>query len=247
MIEILEKVCENCGNPLGKRQKRYCGYSCIFQGINKKKEEDSWHPTITPELHDIIEGSLMGDGSLELQKTCNNPRFVVTQMDNKKEYLQFLSKKFDLDDRNVTSRHKYHRKSDKYFDSWVFATRTASEFLPYYKRWYPEGKKIIPKDFKITPTSLLHWYIGDGSFYQSDKERKVTLYTNGFTLEDVVFVQSELKKLNINFNLNLTKYKNYPNKYPILKTGKKYNIFNFFNFIDKNPISCYEYKFNVKF
>jgi hypothetical protein len=90
--------------------------------------------------------------------------------------------------------------------------------LPYRQRWYPQGIKIIPKDFKITPLSLYHWYIGDGSFFQDHRERKIILYTNGFTKEDVDWVREQFLKIDVKFNLNLRKFKNYDKLYPILKT-----------------------------
>jgi hypothetical protein len=36
--------------------------------------------------------------------------------------------------------------------------------LENYEDWYKGGKKLFPKDLKLTPTVLKHWYCCDGSF-----------------------------------------------------------------------------------
>jgi hypothetical protein len=56
------------------------------------------------------------------------------------------------------------------------------------KKWYRKvnGKilKVIPRDLKLTPTTLLFWYLGDGSLVRrkNDKNRVpfIVLATNNF-------------------------------------------------------------------
>jgi hypothetical protein len=81
-----------------------------------------------------------------------------------------------------------------------YKARTLSylQFGVYRKKWYPNDLKTIPRDLKITPTILLHWYLGDGSLSKCvayHRKRGATLYiyksvklhTNGFSYADSVF------------------------------------------------------------
>jgi len=52
----------------------------------------------------------------------------------------------------------------------------------YRKWWYPNGKKVIPKDLEISPLMMNAAWCGDGG-YMSDNAGM--LYTNSFTVEDV--------------------------------------------------------------
>lgn len=243
----LIRSCVNCNKELSSRQKIYCSQSCHFTSLNKQKSKNNWHIDINDRLHQIIEGSLMGDGGLELNKKQINPNFSVNQMGTKLEYLENLTQEFNLSKDIIKFKNKYNKKLDKNYDSWCFRTRAAAEFLPYYQRWYPNNTKIIPKDFKITSLSLYHWYIGDGSLYQNAKELRIVLYTNGFNIEDVEWLQKQFLNFDIKFNLNLTKYKGYDLSYPILKTGARDSVYNFFKLMPENKIFCYQYKFDVIF
>ncbi|MFX1513498.1 MAG: hypothetical protein ACFFCQ_13010 [Promethearchaeota archaeon] len=59
-----------------------------------------------------------------------------------------------------------------------------------YLRWYPEGKKRIPKDLTLTPLVVFHWYMGDGG---ADIGR-VKLATCCFPEEDVDFLIKIMKE-----------------------------------------------------
>lgn len=52
------------------------------------------------------------------------------------------------------------------------------------KKWYPDGKKLVPRDLILTPRTLLHWYIGDGGV-----SSELYLHTQSFPLVDVNFLK----------------------------------------------------------
>lgn len=62
------------------------------------------------------------------------------------------------------------------------------------KRWYPEGKKIVPEDVVLTPLSLAYWFCGDGSY---DKSGSLVFYTNSFRKENVERLARELTLLGV--------------------------------------------------
>ena len=77
-------------------------------------------------------------------------------------------------------------------------SRMYSEFLDENRRWYVDGKKIIPKDFRFTSTSCFWWFISDGYLNHNN----VYLCTMCFNDEDLSFIMEEFKKLD--FKVNLT-------------------------------------------
>ena len=68
-----------------------------------------------------------------------------------------------------------------------------------YRKWYPESNeyvKLVPKDFELTPISLLHWFMDDGCaiiHHHNRKNKKynnenlyISLATNGFYKKDEI-------------------------------------------------------------
>lgn len=71
--------------------------------------------------------------------------------------------------------------------TWSSATLTHPDIVKQARRWYPKGKKIVPSDVRITPTSLLLWYLGDGSIHEDIKRNIVLLRlaTCSFSASDI--------------------------------------------------------------
>lgn len=80
--------------------------------------------------------------------------------------------------------------------------------------WYPQGKKLVPANLKLTPTMLAYWYMDDGSantrnrYVSHHNDVKYTytgepfiqqfrLYTDGFDKESQEFLQAQLKNLGV--------------------------------------------------
>lgn len=122
--------------------------------------------------------------------------------------------------------------------TWGFRTLSHPDLLIQHKRWYPNGKKIIPKDVRITPTSVLLWYLGDGTLVVDNESNTavVRLSTDCFTIDDVNFLVSRLEEIGISCT------RTSENRIRIIAEGIK----PFFDFIGrKSPIECYSYKFSV--
>ncbi|MFX0095283.1 MAG: hypothetical protein ACFFBD_26350, partial [Candidatus Hodarchaeota archaeon] len=76
-------------------------------------------------------------------------------------------------------------------------TETSLNLFKEQLRWYylvvqPDGSlkwvKGVPWTINLTPTSLLHWLMGDGCF-----GNEVTFHTQGFHLSDVIFLALQLR------------------------------------------------------
>lgn len=73
----------------------------------------------------------------------------------------------------------------------VLYTPAYVELQAERKRWYPEGKKVVPRDLRLTPMSVAHWFCGDGS---SSPDGTLCFYTNGFLPDDVEFLVRCLRR-----------------------------------------------------
>ena len=62
----------------------------------------------------------------------------------------------------VLTEPKWRRGNGKR-EAYRFATQSLPVFTPYYDRFFPKGKKIIPEKLKLDPLSLAIWFMDDGS------------------------------------------------------------------------------------
>ncbi len=249
----MDRFCLECNKKLILKQKKFCSILCRRKGEHLYKER--FIMDLDEETHQILEGLLLSDGSLEMGKTHRYPRLVVSQSEDHLQYLEFLADKFKLGRDRITPRAKYHNKLKKYYKSYVLATKTSPVLESYYKRWYPNGTKVVPIDFKITPISLLHMYLGDGCLngYVSNKKYgkqlyyRVILYLMNFNQEAVENLVLALSNLGVEANCLMIRHKGYAKSYPIIRFGRKKSLSNFFKYLYKNEVQCYNYKFNCTF
>ena len=118
-------------------------------------------------------------------------------------------------------------------------TASHPDFYIQKERWCIEGNlKQPPDDVRITPLSVMMWYLGDGSVVQPENGSTVMLRlsTDGFNVERVEYLVSKLNEKGIDC------HRNKDNRIQVEAKG----IPSFFNFIGrKSPVECYAYKFDL--
>ncbi len=157
---------------------------------------------------EIVNGCLLGNGCI-FSDRGKYFRFKLTAKD--KKFLEWVGMmlapfgkvSYTRDERNGTHilyfRHPIIRKLRK----------------KWYKKVNGKTIKIVPNDLELTPTTLLFWYLGDGSLIRHLNPNRVpyvVLATNNFAKEDVKLLIEKLQKLNLSF---------YPIKYKSGFTGKE--------------------------
>lgn len=178
-----------------------------------------------------INGELLGDGSLVSQYE-NSARFVYGS--KYMEYCQYV--KDTLESFNINITGKIYKKRDKKRGniSYAYTSRAYTELAFIHKKWYPKGKKIVPKDIKLTPITLRQHYIGDGSLNNKKHNRPyITLSTNGFMISDVRRLVEYLIELGF-------KALRRPARNDI--SISVYSTKDFLNYIGNCPVRCYQYK-----
>lgn len=138
---------------------------------------------------DVIDGSLLGDGSLRMggnhldkKSKIRMPAFRKTNV--KYDHLLYVAQQL-LDDEAVQKI-----KEDTKRKCFSFCTRFSDDLLPFWKRWYPESndfKKVVPHDLDLTPKVILNWFMDDGTTSaRKRKTRQINMVfcSESFTKDD---------------------------------------------------------------
>lgn len=188
-----------------------------------------------------VDGLMLGDGYINFKKDINfmGARFRLDS--SCKEWTIYGMS--ELKEYQTDEPKTYNQIDEKHPNPiWMSQTLTHPEIVIQARRWYPDPdyKKKVPKDVRITPTSVMLWYLGDGSFHYEEEGNiaALRLATCGFLEEDIKnILMPKLAEVGIRSG-----YVNGKNDIRIDSDSIK----DFFNFIGyQSPIKCYEYKFNI--
>jgi len=150
-----------------------CGSSFTNASNHWEQSSSCDFPEFTEKQKEIVTGVLMGDGSVS--KPGRNPQLIVAMIN--KEYLKHISSKLSPYGNKVklsrTAEQSAKRmrergfrpnaKEENYSDVYRMNSRTTPE-LNEFLEWYESGNKKFPKDIKMTPTVLKHWFVCDGTY-----------------------------------------------------------------------------------
>ena len=143
----------------------------------------------------ILVGSLLGDGFLEYR--YRYPRLRISHSLKQKDYVDWLYSEFkDFCTEKPHRTDRLDERNGRIYSHYLFSTRISPVFMKYQKIFYPNGKKIVPKNIISllkSNISLAIWYMDDG-FKRTDCS-SLYLCTSGFTLEEQKFLQEILYKL----------------------------------------------------
>lgn len=192
------------------------------------------HCILSQEAIEWINGELLGDGCLHSYSKWSAQVYYGSKDLEYCEYVRDTLNSFGI--KMSGKIYKLHHKSGNCY-SYSYISLRYAELLPIRKKWYPNGKKIVPRDIKLTPLTVRQWYIGDGSLsYPRNFVPYIQLCTTGFPILDVEFLKEELIKL----GFKATRWK--CNNAICISTK---SVKDFLNYIGSCPVSCYQYKWNT--
>ena len=152
------------------------------------------------EIKQIIFGSLLGDGKLELSAKSKNARFGFIQSIIFKDYFLFIFsilKPFCLS--NFRTYYYSDKRTSKTYVSLNFWTRALPIFTEFYNIFYIGKEKIVPLCLSLlTPLALAHWIMQDWAKASSGG---LYLCTDLYTPEDT---KRLAKYLHDKFKLEVT-------------------------------------------
>ena len=224
-------------------------------GIDKRSKLTRIKTELTHKNLELINGCLLSDSSLRRQNRTERNNIKETahfiSAGISKEYILFIKNNLPFKfsfyiHKSTTSYIKKRQQTITSKEAYFIRSNCDRTLDSLYDKWYPESnnfKKLVPRDLVLTPTTLLHWYIGDGQ--KSTMKSGIRIHTNSFSIEDVEFLQELLRKEGLVFNVYLKYDSVYDKKYPILTTYKyKYKL-DFFNYIGEPIIDFYKYKWDL--
>lgn len=157
------------------------------------------YPALTPELEDVVIGTLLGDAKLTFSD-LGNAAYVCEQGDLHKDYIDSLFKLFKDYTKNdsLTEYTRVDKRTDKVTVSYHFSTVTLPIFYQYVELFYvkvPDTRrviKVVPANISdlLTPRALAYWIMDDGQYV---KRGGVTLCTDSFTLDEVNLLKGVLE------------------------------------------------------
>lgn len=192
-------------------------------------------------LKAILDGLLLGDGSIE-QSYDANPRLSVVQAKSNHLWLYDVKKNLDLlelpvsiyknrDEKECTIKGKTCLRQESY----VLRSKNISILRKERLRWYPNNVKKVPLDVNLDPISIAYWLYGDGTIAGSGY--RIYFCTDGFLRQDNEYLVYLLMK---NYKIHATvdsrnrilidrfddrvKIKNIINPYFTESMARKHNI-----------------------
>lgn len=221
-----------------------------------KKHIKTKQTHIDSKVMKIIYGSILGDGFLYPQ-TDGFHRLSLCHSIKQLSYLKYKMKKMSVIFKQLKP-NRYEDNRVKIIDNQIvdktiqYHAHSIShpDLTSIYKLCYRNKKQYINKKFLrlMTPTSLLIWYLDDGS--TSFRGRSAKLCTNAYSISEVKTIKMWIwQKFNIHSKIRLEKCRN-DKEYPILlfsvnETQKLFNLFRQCSIFNELPKSMM-YKFKIK-
>lgn len=231
-------------------------------GLKRPTNEDLLPKELTNKQHQILIGTLLGDGCLIRVKTQNS-YFRFEQKEENKMYVKWIRDNLypfcECGPKNSSHSGKIRNNDNKIINdeknklySYYIYSKNHPIFTKLEKKWYlrdddgnyikkkvgNKGKeekiKIVPRDLKLTPLIVAVWFFDDGC--NCPKNKNAVFCTNGFYKEDCEFLVKKLKD-NLGIKSNIVKVNKNNNQYLIRICYKSY--LNFINMI--KPFNKFEY------
>lgn len=198
------------------------------------------------QMIEWFDGFLLGDGSLRFSNASFKKEAKIdyarismasTQIEWAKYAVAGFLPYFE-NGKIITKKYVYENNPKNPNPLYVVKSLGHPDIAKQVTRWYPlpETKKIVPNDVRITPTSVMLWYLGDGSLVN---HKNVKFAACGFSNEQISDLL--IPKLEA-FGIHC--YLGHWRQYPYVWVRRN-SVGKFFDFIGKvSPIKCYAYKFD---
>lgn len=150
---------------------------------------------LSDEFMQHFTGFMLGDGYLSNRnKSKHSSQFLITNVNP--SYIISVSKLLEKEGIDHTIKIKTIQGgfSGSRKSSGVF-TKFYKTFMDLEGRWYEtrdDGThfKIVPNDLKLTPISLLQWYLGDGYLVNlRGTPERVQICTDRYTDDEIIFLR----------------------------------------------------------
>ena len=199
-------MCPTCSTEVSRIVKGQCPL-CYGKQYQKNKRLKTAPPEIliSPEQQEILDGLMLGDGCIQYSsKESKNPRLSIVRSVLDKDYMLWQYHKLEtLFESGVKYNSYFDDRTNKTYNSVQLQSKALPKLKAVRNRWYPNSKKSVPSDLKLTPLICVVWFCDDGSIiHRNKKSTEIKLSTHGFSFENNLFLVNELNKtLNEKFRI----------------------------------------------
>lgn len=195
-------------------------------------------------LVEVLHGELLGDGHLEIGRALVVRQAHFSYTTSRESYAMWLSSLFR--DAGVGTTPLAHvvgrRKNGGTKDGYIFSTHSSTRLLEEQGRWYANKVKHVPRDLRLTPTVVRHWWMGDGTMCTKHKFGRFC--TNDFCFEDVKWLSEQLS-LNAGIECWPQLSSRMKNQYNIYVPRRSMDTL--LDYMGECPIECFSYKWSRVF
>ncbi len=198
---------------------------------------------LTPNDHELLAGLLLGDGSLSAIKPGINRNSCFSIATVHEEYASHLQQDLPFKTR-VNIREKHTSIIQGHITKCRRAYRLSSNFdlalTDLHNHWYQNSTKIIPEDLQLTPTTVLHWFLGDGhAVYTHDHYVVVGFATYCFTWAECEGLVDRFKEVDSRLDFHVQQHR--PGQ-PKIISQKQSTVGAFYEYVGTSPVNCFQYK-----
>lgn len=225
----ISSICQNC-KKLFKHNSNYCINQkfCSMKCFGSSKAFLDYNISTIKETQDWIDGFMLGDISIDKYSRFT---FNVKHL----EFSKFIASKLEKFKPNI---YPYKGRN-----IWSCRTKTHPDIKNERQRWYPAGKKIVPKDAIINRNSLSALYLSDGSI---EKRGAISIWTLSFTEEENLFLVNKIKELIPDIENIKVSYVRREGKCQSYLFFPRIEAIKFLRFLGKSDVECYKYKFLIR-
>lgn len=161
----------------------------LYQKNNLESLEE-----LNDEQYQIFLGSMLGDGSISLNRSGNLGRHIFAHSEKQKEYCIWKSEKFMnicYHYRTFEEKQHYDNRTDKTYRAYFCYSHEKLMFKKYFDMWYNQvdGKNIkhipINELYNLNSLGIAVWFMDDGYTHKGS----YYICTNCFSKEDLICVQ----------------------------------------------------------
>lgn len=140
--------------------------------------------TLTDVQKQVLEGALLGDGSLIIHKGGNNA--YLSYLSKSEQHTKFVMSYFEnmITKASYRTSYTYDARTGHTYHSVSARTYALGVLTEQYHRWYTDRQKHIPSDIVLTPLVCLIWYVGDGSISYANRTQFIKLCTHCFKKDE---------------------------------------------------------------
>lgn len=200
-----------------------------------KSSLDSSTSLLNEKMTGIIEGILIGDGTININRNTKKGRLSISGA--QEEFITYCYKLLKPYGANIpvyrsSSEHK------KGMGTWTTRTKFHPDFYQIHNKWYVPGKDI-PSNLNFTKLMLLLWYLVDGSLSNRQVGNSLALYfaTNSFSMHGIESLRSKFEKIGVQIS-RITS-----DRRLFIKTASIPTLLNYMG--GQSPVQCYSYKFDI--